>query len=294
MSGRNAFRFAVCSLRSRPKHPRYIIMKIRVGFELVYEFAQSTPMVLMLNVHPSRTCDLLKPDQLQVSPLVPVTRYLDAFGNICRRLIAPGRADRNFHRRDRGRFRVCPMRSILRPASMRSSELPHDALVYPPGQPLLRDRAPDEPRLVAFRQDARRLGARAGDLRLRALPRALRLSARARDAHRDGRVRRAARRVPRLRASRGHAVPLHEHPGALLHRLSRRHRRAAGARADGFQRLVRGLSRRPLVHVRRAPQRAAHRPHRDGARPRRRRRGVQHDVRSRTRSSGSPWSPTRS
>ena len=64
-------------------------MKIRVGFELAYEFAQSTPMLLMLNVHPSRTCDLLKPDQLQVSPLVPVTRYLDAFGNICRRLTAP-------------------------------------------------------------------------------------------------------------------------------------------------------------------------------------------------------------
>ena len=34
---------------------------------------------------------------------------------------------------------------------------------------------------------------------------------------------RAARRVPGLRPSRDHAVPLHEHPGALLHRLSRRH-----------------------------------------------------------------------
>jgi transglutaminase-like putative cysteine protease len=64
-------------------------MKIRVGFELVYEFARNTPMVLMLNVHPSRACDLLKPDQLQVLPLVPVARYLDGFGNICRRLTAP-------------------------------------------------------------------------------------------------------------------------------------------------------------------------------------------------------------
>ena len=64
-------------------------MKIRVGFELVYEFVQATPMVLMLNVHPSRSGDLLKPDQLQISPLVPVSRYLDAFGNICRRLVAP-------------------------------------------------------------------------------------------------------------------------------------------------------------------------------------------------------------
>ena len=37
-------------------------------------------------------------------------------------------------------------------------------------------------------------------------------------------------------------------------------------RADGFQRLVRGLSRRPLAHLRRAPQHAPHRPHPDGAR----------------------------
>ena len=50
-------------------------MRIRVGFELVYEFAESTPMVLMLNVHPSRTGDLLKPDQLRISPSVPATRF---------------------------------------------------------------------------------------------------------------------------------------------------------------------------------------------------------------------------
>jgi transglutaminase-like putative cysteine protease len=31
-------------------------------------------------------------------------------------------------------------------------------------------------------------------------------------------------------------VPLHEHPGALLYRLSRRHRRSTGAGTDGFQR----------------------------------------------------------
>ena len=36
-----------------------------------------------------------------------------------------------------------------------------------------------------------------------------------------------------------------------------------------FSRLVRGLSRRRLVHLRCAPQHAAHRPHPDGARPRR-------------------------
>jgi hypothetical protein len=42
----------------------------------------------------------------------------------------------------------------------------------------------------------------------------------------------------------------------VLHRLSRRHRRAARRFTDGFQRLVRSLSRRPLVYVRRTAQQA--------------------------------------
>ena len=42
-------------------------MKIRVGFELVYEFAQKCPMVLMLNVHPSRSTDLVRPDHLRIT-----------------------------------------------------------------------------------------------------------------------------------------------------------------------------------------------------------------------------------
>ena len=64
-------------------------MKIRVGFEITYDFVARTPMMLMLNVHPSRAADIIKPDQLRVSPAVPFTRYLDAFGNVCTRLVAP-------------------------------------------------------------------------------------------------------------------------------------------------------------------------------------------------------------
>jgi transglutaminase-like putative cysteine protease len=64
-------------------------MKIRVGFEIAYEFVAPTPMVLMLNVHPSREADLIKPDQLRTTPTLPMTRYVDAFGNICTRLVAP-------------------------------------------------------------------------------------------------------------------------------------------------------------------------------------------------------------
>ncbi len=58
------------------------------------------------------------------------------------------------------------------------------------------------------------------------------------------RLHRAARRLPRLRPPRDRAMPLHEHSGALLHRLSRRHGHAAAAGARRFRRVVRGLSRR--------------------------------------------------
>ena len=43
-------------------------MQIRVGFEMVYEFAGRTPVVLMLNVHPSRASDMIEPDQLRIAP----------------------------------------------------------------------------------------------------------------------------------------------------------------------------------------------------------------------------------
>jgi transglutaminase-like putative cysteine protease len=64
-------------------------MRIRAGFELAYEFVAPTPMVLMLNVHPSRAVDLIKSDHLHTTPMLPMTRYVDAFGNICTRLVAP-------------------------------------------------------------------------------------------------------------------------------------------------------------------------------------------------------------
>ena len=35
-------------------------MKIRIGFEITYDFVAPTPMMLMLNVHPSRTADIIK------------------------------------------------------------------------------------------------------------------------------------------------------------------------------------------------------------------------------------------
>jgi transglutaminase-like putative cysteine protease len=64
-------------------------MKIRVGCDLTYECAAPTPMVLMLNVHPTRAADLLAPDLIRVAPLRPLSIYTDMFGNTCCRLVAP-------------------------------------------------------------------------------------------------------------------------------------------------------------------------------------------------------------
>lgn len=64
-------------------------MKIRIGFDVTYECAEATPMVLMLNVHPSRDVDLVAPDTLRFSPAVNATTFVDGFGNRCVRVVAP-------------------------------------------------------------------------------------------------------------------------------------------------------------------------------------------------------------
>ncbi len=218
-------------------------MQIRVGYELIYECPQPTPMILTLNVHYSRASDLVVPDYLTTDPSLPISAYRDGFGNWCSRIVAPA-----------GRIRIAST-AIVRDTGQPDpvapeawqhmvQTLPEETLVF-----LLGSRYCETDRLsqIAWRPlrpCAARLGARSGDLRLRPFPHRLRLRARPPDAHGLGSLQRAPGRLPRLRAPRHRALPLHEHSGALLHRLSRRHRHAAALRADGFRRLVRGLSRR--------------------------------------------------
>jgi len=64
-------------------------MRIRVGYELTYNCAQETPMILTLNVHYSRASDIVVPDYLTSNPSVPITAYRDHFGNWCNRIVAP-------------------------------------------------------------------------------------------------------------------------------------------------------------------------------------------------------------
>jgi transglutaminase-like putative cysteine protease len=64
-------------------------MQIKVGYELVYECPQPTPMLLMLNIHYTRASDIVVPDHLVTDPPLPITAYRDGFGNWCSRVTAP-------------------------------------------------------------------------------------------------------------------------------------------------------------------------------------------------------------
>jgi len=108
---------------------RVAIVKIHVGFDLTYEIAHPTPMIFMLNVHPSRTADLITPDRLRIAPSRSITPYIDGFGNKCVRLLAPPgelRVASDTIVSDSGRAD----RVDVGAEEHAVADLPHDALVY--------------------------------------------------------------------------------------------------------------------------------------------------------------------
>jgi len=62
---------------------------IRAGYDIAFHCRQETPMVLMLSVHPSRQADLLSEHIVRLSNEVASRDYVDSFGNVCTRLVAP-------------------------------------------------------------------------------------------------------------------------------------------------------------------------------------------------------------
>src|SRR3954454_3392420 len=64
-------------------------MKLRVGFELLYEFPQPTPMSMVLGRHYTRASDVIVPDLLTTRPSVTITPYRDLFGNCYSSIVAP-------------------------------------------------------------------------------------------------------------------------------------------------------------------------------------------------------------
>ncbi len=64
-------------------------MKIRVGYEIAFDYPEPTAVVLTLFLHSSRFQDILKPEQFQISPATPYSYYVDLYGNRCARVFVP-------------------------------------------------------------------------------------------------------------------------------------------------------------------------------------------------------------
>ena len=56
-------------------------MLIRAGYEIAFRFPQPTAMVVLLYVHPSRASTIQKPERFEVEPHVPISEFVDSFGN---------------------------------------------------------------------------------------------------------------------------------------------------------------------------------------------------------------------
>jgi transglutaminase-like putative cysteine protease len=104
-------------------------MRIRLGYDIGYEFEQPTPMIVTLSVHYSRVSDLEQPDTMKTSPPVPYVSYRDGFGNWCNRVKAPAgaftlRTDTVI--RDRGVLDTVPRVGQQLPVE----DLPQETLVF--------------------------------------------------------------------------------------------------------------------------------------------------------------------
>ncbi len=65
------------------------MLQMKVGYELIYDCPQPTPMILTLHIHSTRVSDIVIPDHLITKPSIPTTAYRDGFGNWCSRIVAP-------------------------------------------------------------------------------------------------------------------------------------------------------------------------------------------------------------
>jgi len=104
-------------------------MKIRVGYELIYDLPQPTPMIMVLGTHFTRASDVLVPDLLTTSPSVPIIAYRDLFGNWCTRFVAPAgriRLSADGIVRDNG----MPDAVIASAFQLAVEDLPAEALVF--------------------------------------------------------------------------------------------------------------------------------------------------------------------
>ena len=104
-------------------------MFIKCGFDIAFQCASDTPMLLTLHVRPERQADLQAPEKFAVLPNVSFRNYHDGFGNFCTRVLAPAGITRftsDFVIRDSGLPDVEPVGARQAPVQ----ELPDEVLVY--------------------------------------------------------------------------------------------------------------------------------------------------------------------
>ncbi len=248
-------------------------MKIKIGYDIGYGADVPTPMVIMLNVHPSRQGDLVGIEQISTAPEAPITYYRDSFGNNCGRLVAPAGGV------------VLSCRAVVRDSGLPDEvvptaqqipieQLPDECLVYLMGSrycetdkltdlawSLFKDTRPGWERVQAI-----------CDYVHNHLTFGYHFAAPTKSAHsvheeRQGVCRDFAHLAVTLcrcmniptRYCTGYLGDIGVPPEDF---------------SDGFFGLVRGLSFGQLVHVRCPPQHPAHRPHSGRPRPRCRRRAA--------------------
>ena len=104
-------------------------MKIRIGYDMVYECPRPTPMILILNVHYSRVADVVVPDHILTDPAVPLVAYRDGFGNWCSRIVAPPGSIRIFAD---GIVRDSGLPDQVAPGAQQVAvqDLPEETLIY--------------------------------------------------------------------------------------------------------------------------------------------------------------------
>ena len=60
-------------------------MLIHAGFEAAFDFAAPTTVLLMGNIHPTRTASIRRLEPLSVTPAGAINCYFDLYGNQCGR-----------------------------------------------------------------------------------------------------------------------------------------------------------------------------------------------------------------
>jgi transglutaminase-like putative cysteine protease len=102
---------------------------IRAGYRIAFECTAPTPLLLLVRVRPERESDLVSPEMLTLAPDVPSRTYIDRFGNLCTRLVAPPGVltlSNDFMIRDSGEVEKQPIGAMQHPVDA----LPDDVLMF--------------------------------------------------------------------------------------------------------------------------------------------------------------------